>query len=86
MLEILIVYIFVMFGGRVCQQRVGIPTGTNRAPLFADMFLYSYVQDFIPGLLEKNNKKLAQFFNVKSRYMYDVLSLNSSKLGDDNPH
>ena len=38
MLEFLIVYIFAMLGGRVFQQRVGIPTVTNRAPLFADMF------------------------------------------------
>jgi hypothetical protein len=36
MLEFLIDNIFVMFGGRVFQ--VGIPVGTNRAPLLADLF------------------------------------------------
>ena len=51
--------IFVMFGGRVFQQAVGIPMGPNCAPLLADMFLYSYEADFIQGLLKKNEKKLA---------------------------
>jgi len=41
MLEFLIYNIFVMFGGRVFQQTVGIPMGTNCAPLFADLFLYA---------------------------------------------
>jgi len=29
-----------MFGGRVFQQKVGIPMGTNCATLFADLFLF----------------------------------------------
>ena len=32
---------------------------TNRASLFIDMFLYSHEADFIHGLLQKNEKKLA---------------------------
>ena len=46
----------------VFQQTVGIPIGTNCAPLLADLFLYSYEADFLHGLLEKNEKKLALFF------------------------
>jgi hypothetical protein len=45
-----------MLGGRVLQQTVGIPMGTNCAPLLADLFLYSYEADFIQGLLKKNEK------------------------------
>jgi hypothetical protein len=56
MLEFLIDYIFVMFGGRVFQQTVGIPMGTNCAPLLADLVLYSYEADFIQGILKKNEK------------------------------
>ena len=63
MLEFLIDNIFAMFGGRVFQQTVGIPMGTNCAPLLADFFLYSYEADFIQGLLKKNEKKLARSFN-----------------------
>ena len=47
MLEFLIDNIFAMFSGRVLQQTVGIPMGTNCAPLLADLFLYSYEADFI---------------------------------------
>ena len=50
--EILIDNIFVMFGGRIFQQTVGIPMGTKCAPLLVDLFLYSYEADFIQGLLK----------------------------------
>jgi hypothetical protein len=42
MLEFLIDNIFVIFGGRVLQQTVGISMGTIYAPLLADMLLYLY--------------------------------------------
>ena len=67
-----------MFGGRVFQQTVGIPMGTNCVPLLADLFLYSYEADFIQGLL----KKLARSFNFTFRYLDDVLSLNNSRFVD----
>jgi hypothetical protein len=41
MLEFLINNIFVSFAGALFQQVVGIPMGTNCAPLLADLFLYS---------------------------------------------
>ena len=82
MLEFLIDNIFVMFGGRVFQQTVGIPKGTHCAPLLADLFLYSYGADFIQGLLKKNEKKLARSFKFTFRYIDDVLSLNNSRFGD----
>jgi hypothetical protein len=64
------------------QQTVGIPMGTNCAPLLADLFLYSYEADFIQGLLKKNEKKLARSFNSTFRYIDYVLSLNNSRFGD----
>ena len=42
MLEFLVDNIFVVFAGKVFQQIIGIPMGTNCAPLLADIFLYSY--------------------------------------------
>ena len=81
MLECLIDNIFVIFGGRACQQTVGIPLSTNCAPLLADLFLYSYEADVIQGLRKTNEKKLARSFNFTFRYI-DVLSLNNYKLGD----
>jgi hypothetical protein len=82
MLEFLIDSIFVIFCGRVFQQTVGIPMGTNCALLLADLFLYSYEVDFIQGLLNKNEKKLARSFNFTFRYIQDALSLNNYRVGD----
>ena len=39
--------IFVILGGRVFQQTVGMHMGTRCAPLLADVFRYSYEVDFI---------------------------------------
>ena len=52
MLEILIDNIFVMFGGHVFH-RVGIPMGTNFAPLLVNLFIYSYEADFMQGFFKK---------------------------------
>jgi hypothetical protein len=82
MFEFLIDNIFVIFGGRVFQQTVGIPIGTNCAPLLADLFLYSYEADFIQGFLKKNENRLAQSFNFTFRYIDDVRSLNNSRFGN----
>ena len=66
MLEFLIDNIFAMFSGRVFQQTVGIPMGTNCAALLTDLFLYSYEADFIHGFLKKNEKKLARSFKFQA--------------------
>jgi len=56
--------------------------GTNRAPLLADLFLYSYEADFIRGLLKKNEKRKPRSFKFTFLYIDDVLSLSNSMLGD----
>ena len=66
---------------RVCVKErtnlVGIPMGTNCAPLLADIFLYSYEADFIQSLLSTGKKHLASRFNLTYRYIDDVLSINN---------
>ena len=49
-LDFLIDNIFVLFGGRVFQQTIDIPIGTNCAPLLVDLFLHAYEADFLQGL------------------------------------
>ena len=77
MLEFLEDNIFVVFAGKVFQQTVGIPMGTNCAPLPVDIFLYSYEADFIQSLLSTGKKKLASRFNLTYRFIDDVLSINN---------
>jgi hypothetical protein len=81
MVEFLIDNIFVLFGGLVFQQTVGIHMGTNCAPLLADLFLYSYETDFIQGLKKKTEKKLHRSFNFTFSYIDDVLSLSNYMFG-----
>ena len=80
MLEYLIDKIFVVFGGRIFQQTIGIPMGTNCAPLLADLFLYSYEAEFVQSHLKAGKNHLAQQFNFTYRYIDDVLSLKTHKI------
>ena len=38
--------IFIRFGTKLYRQTIGIPMGTNCAPLVADLFLFCYERDF----------------------------------------
>ena len=78
MLENLIDNIFIMLGVRVFQQTVDILMDTNRARFLADLLLYSYGSDFIQGILQKNENKLARSFNITFCYVDDFISLNNS--------
>jgi hypothetical protein len=57
MLEFLIENIYVVIGGQIFQQSVGIPMGTNCVPLLAELgFFYSYEAEFIKKLLHEKKK------------------------------
>ena len=82
MLEFLIDNIFVSFGGTLFQQVVGIPMGTNCAPLLADLFLYSYESEFLQKLVKDKKIHEARAFNFTHRYIDDVLSINISRFAE----
>ena len=52
--------IFVLVGRRVFQQTIGIPMGTNCAPLLTDLFLHAPEADCHQGLLTNKDRKLAR--------------------------
>jgi hypothetical protein len=52
MLKFFIDNIFVSFGGTLFQQVVGIPMGTNCAPLLADLFSHSFESEFLQKLVK----------------------------------
>ena len=53
-LTFLLVNIYIRFGSKLYRQIVGIPMGTNCAPLVTDLFLFSYERDFMLSLSEDN--------------------------------
>ena len=72
--------IFVEFGGRIFQQTIGVPMGTNCAPLLADLFLYLYEAEFEQSLLKAGKKQLAQQFSFTNIYINDVLVTEKHKI------
>ena len=82
MLEFLIDNIFVSFGGTLFQQVVGIPMGTNCAPLLADLFVYSYESEFLQKLVKDKKIHEARAFNFTYRYIDDVLSINNFRFAE----
>ena len=79
MLEFLVDTIFMISAGKVVQQIVGIPMGTNCAPLLAKIFPNSREEEFIQSLLSTGRKQLASRFNSTYSYKYidDDLSINN---------
>ena len=79
MIEFLVDNIYVRFGGQLFRQMVGIPLGTNCAPLLADLFLYSYENEFLDKLVKEGKRKLARKFNLSYCYIDDLISFNNTR-------
>ena len=55
------------------RQVIGIPMGTNCAPLLADLFLYSYENEFLDNMIRSGHRRLARSFNLCYRYIDDLI-------------
>ena len=69
--------IFVRYGDSIYRQVIGIPMGTNCAPLIADLFLYCYERDFMLNLDKNSQADVITAFNNTSRYLDDILNLDN---------
>ena len=69
--------IFIRFGSKLYEQIVGIPMGTNCAPLVADLFLFCYERDFMLSLSDNNQADIIEAFNSTSRYLDDLLNIDN---------
>ena len=72
--------IYIRFGSKLYRQIVGIPMGTNCAPLVADLFLFCYERDFILSFSEDNQFDDIEAFNSTSRYLDDLLNIDNNFL------
>ena len=59
--------IFLRFGSKLYRQIVGIPKGTNCAPLVVDLILFCYERDFLLSLSDNNQTDIIEPFNSTSR-------------------
>ena len=55
MIEFLIDNIFVQFVACLFRQVIGIPMGTNCAPLLADLFLYLHGKEFLDNMIRRGH-------------------------------
>ena len=69
--------IYIRLGTNLYRQIVGIPMGTNCAPLLADLFLYCYERDFMDSLNHDNQADVSEAFNSTSRYLDDLLNIDN---------
>ena len=77
-LTFLLDIIFIRFGTKLYRQVVGIPMGTNCAPLVANLFLFCYERDFMMSLSDdKQADVIDAFNNTTSRYLDDILNINN---------
>ena len=70
--------IYIRFGSKLYRQIVGIPMGTNCAPLVADLFFFCYERDFILSLAEDNQSGVIEAFNSTFRYLDDLLNIDNN--------
>ena len=80
-IDFLIDNIYVRFGSSVFRQVIGIPMGTNSAPLLADLFLHTFEYDFMVKTMKQDITKAIQFSNT-FRYIDDLFSVNNLNFGN----
>ena len=61
--------IYIRFGNKLYRQIVGI--------LVADLFLFCYERDFVTSLSDDNQADIIEAFNSISRYLDDLLNIDS---------
>ena len=76
-LSFLLDNIYIRFSTKLYRQIVGIPMGTNCAPLVADLFLFCYERDFMKNLSSDNQADVIKAFNLTSRYLDDLLNIDN---------
>ena len=82
MIEFVIDNFFVLLEGRLFRQMIGIPMGTNCAPLLADLFLYSYENEFLDNMIKSGHRRLARLLYLCYRYKADLIVFNNKKFLD----
>ena len=70
--------IYIRVGSKLYRQIVGIPMGTNCAPLVGDLFLFCYERDFMLSLSEDNQSDVIEAFNSTSWYLDDLFNIDDN--------
>ena len=75
--------IYIRFGSKLYRQIVGIPMGTDCAPLVAYLFLFCYERDFTSRYLDDLLNIDNNFFDSMVNRIYpSELQLNKANVSD----
>ena len=77
--------IYAQFDVMVYQQIVGIPMGTNCAPLIAHLFLYCNERDFMSNLQKSKRFDIIDKFNYTSRHLDDIFTIDNPEFAEHIP-
>ena len=68
--------VYISVGNKVFRQCIGIPMGTDCAPLLANLYLFHFEYKYMKGLVKNNMSTFSDTF----RYIDDLLTLNNQML------
>ena len=60
---------YITVGNITMRQSIGIPMGIDPAPFWANLYLYSYEEEFITNLVDSGEKVRARHFHACRRFL-----------------
>ena len=70
--------IYIRLSTKLYRKIVGIPIGTNCAPLVADLFIFCYERDLMMSFTADEDSEIIEAFNSTSRYLDDLLNIDNT--------
>ena len=67
--------LYIIYGGKIYKQVIGIPIGSDCSQDLANLFLFSYEYDHVKSLKDEGNDD-AELLGHSHRYIDDLLTLN----------
>ena len=80
-IKFLVDHVYISVGNRIYKQTVGIPMGTDCAPILANLFLFSYEYAYTKEML-KTDYDTALAMRHTVRYIDDLLTFNNPTFKD----
>jgi hypothetical protein len=79
MITQLVKNIYFTCGDQVFRQKIGIPMGTDCAPLLANLYLFARECQWLNSLLDSGDegRKMSRYFQAVGRYIDDLFILDS---------
>ena len=80
MLHFLLDNVYIQVRDRVFQHCIGIPMGTNCAPLLADLLLHDYKSAAVVLFSRGNTNPISKSFSLTRRYIGYLIAINNPRL------